>query len=638
MNSINEIRSFFSKDGQLAKHTDNYRVRDGQITMSTLVHQCITQKQKIVIEAGTGIGKTYAYLLPAILCGKKIIISTASRNLQDQLFYKDLPALLNVLKVSPTIALLKGKSNYLCKLTLIEQLNSTQYPHLWDDLLKIYQWMGITSDGDFSSLQSISSFSQAIALVSYSQDSCINHACEFYNDCFIKKAQIKAEKAQITIINHHLFFSHYNETKKDQDDNLLNADVVIFDEAHHLPNIARNYLGQLFSTKKLHHLLQSLKNLYFTELMDVTKLDERIEVVFSNLHAFHYDSLNINTTDWFDLLSSSESSSIIYALQSSINELINVLSLLQDRNKELDILTIELAKEQEKFSLFVDANDETNAYQLHRNQEFINLKMMPLLLAPYCNAIFTNDTAWIFTSATLQINDDFGQFINEMGLKESTQHIIKNPFNYQQQSVFCVPMELDKANVIGDKDWLNIFLTICIKTINNAGGRTLILFTSHHMLQTVAQLLKQQICYPILVQGTLQKRQLLTKFSQLGNAVLLGSYSFWEGIDIKGPSLSCVIIDKLPFISPDEALYKTQAKYLIKQNRDPFYEISLPQAIMLMKQGIGRLIRSEHDKGVFILGDNRIINRHYSDLFMKSLPAMSKTRNFEKTLAYLAKL
>jgi ATP-dependent DNA helicase DinG len=306
------------------------------------------------------------------------------------------------------------------------------------------------------------------------------------------------------------------------------------------------------------------------------------------------------------------------------------------REDQLDLAFEQLHELAEKLQDYFECKDMQAAYSVELGPRFILLRLSPINVAKQCQQLFDAKTRWIFTSATLQVNRSLGHFATELGLLSAQQIILDSPFDYPNQAVFCVPRHLGKVGQ--SQHTVKQLVDVCIQAINAAQGRTFILFTSHQMLEQVASALQGKVAYPLLVQGQASKQSLLNKFRQLGNAVLLGTSSFWEGVDVRGKLLSCVIIDKLPFVSPDDALYKARAANAERQGLDPFNHISLPQAVISLKQGVGRLIRDEKDRGVLILCDNRIVNRAYGQAFINSLPPMQRTRDLDRALQFLKQI
>ena len=630
-----EVQRAFLPDGVLSKHIQGFSARTSQMQMAQQVSEAIASKSNVVIEAGTGVGKTFAYLIPAILSGKQVIVSTGSKNLQEQLFFKDLPALVAMLGIEPKLALLKGRNNYLCQWRLDKQMSEATHidARLLDDLLKINQWASTCKDGDIGGLTSVPENSSALPLVVSTKESCIGKRCDFYDACFTRKARSRALDAKIIVVNHHLFFA--DSVLKDTGfaELLPDPDVVIFDEAHLLPDICVNYFGQQCSSRTIDDFIQKLLAIYQTELSDTGQLAQFCQRCLAKLSDWHNQLYSCGESDWRLVLGNKALAAASWDLLAELTALQNLLMAHIGRSELLDDIAIKLAELNNKLSVFFNCDNNLAAYSIEFGSRFVVLRISPINIARECQQLFVPETSWIFTSATLQVNRSLVHFAREMGIVDAQQSILDSPFDYPRQAVFCVPRQL--GSVTNQQQALKQLVDVCVQAIDAAQGRTFILFTSHKMLEQAALALRTRTQYPLLVQGQAGKQSLLTKFRQLGNAVLLGTSSFWEGVDVRGKLLSCVIIDKLPFVSPDEPLYRARADNVSRQGLDPFTEVSLPQAIIALKQGVGRLIRDEKDRGVLILCDNRIVNRYYGQAFLNSLPPMARTRDLEKALAFL---
>ncbi|GGI86431.1 ATP-dependent DNA helicase [Shewanella gelidii] len=630
-----QVAATFTENGPLAKHVKGFRLRQVQLDMAQSISQSIAHKSNVIVEAGTGVGKTFAYLIPALLSGKQVIVSTGSKNLQEQLFFKDLPELTQMLNVSPQLALLKGRSNYLCQYRLVEQMTaaSTVDERTLDDLLRIHQWAGISKDGDFGGLSSVAEDAFAIGLVASSKETCIGQKCDYYEDCFTRKARMRALEARIIVVNHHLFFADRVLKETGFAELLPDADVVIFDEAHLLPDIALTYFGQQCSTKAVVRLLEQIIEIYQSSLKDTGQIESFSLRCLQQLRDWHNLLFETGNSDWRRLIGMKSIAFASWALLDELKLLQRLLQAHVGRSDELDLSLERLVEFIDKLSVFFHCDNPQVAYSVDYASHTVLLRISPMNVAKECAALFDQQTSWVFTSATLQVQRSLGLFAADMAMSDAKQLIMDSPFDYQAQSLLCVPRQL--GHVSNQQMAAKQLVTVCQQAIRAAQGRTFILFTSHRMLQLVATELNQRSEFPLLVQGQDSKQGLLKKFRQLGNAVLLGTGSFWEGVDVRGNLLSCVIIDKLPFISPEDPLYRARAESAQQKQLDPFETVSLPQAIISLKQGVGRLIRDEKDKGVLILCDNRIVNRPYGAAFLESLPPMSRTRDLQKALSLL---
>ncbi|WP_037410668.1 ATP-dependent DNA helicase [Shewanella fidelis] len=632
------VSAAFSSQGVLAQSITGFNRREVQVEMAEAVANAIDKKANLVVEAGTGVGKTFAYLIPALLSGKQVIVSTGSKNLQEQLFYKDLPALLDMFGLTPKVALLKGRNNYLCQHLMEKELAgaSSMDTQVLDDLLRINQWAGQTTDGDIGGLTAVSENSAAIPLIVSAKETCIGQRCDFYDECFTRKARNKAKDARVIVVNHHLFLADRILKETGFAELLPDSDVVVFDEAHLLPDIAVTYFGQQCATRQLADIFNKLIEIYRFQLRDAKQIELLSGRCAALLNQWQQALYQIGDSDWRRLQSNKALSILSWDLVKEINALQSVLTGHVGRSDELDDALEKLTVLANKLELFFLCENNQAAYTIDYGHRYLVLRIAPINVANECRKLFEPNVAWIFTSATLQINRDLSLFTQQLGLNQCQEMLLLSPFDYQNNALFCVPRHL--ASVNNHNAALTQFVDVCVKAVNAAKGRTFILFTSHRMLNAVAPLLQRRVSYPLLVQGQAGKQSLLKKYRQLGNAVLLGTGAFWEGVDVRGRLLSCVIIDKLPFISPDDNLFRARSESIERAGKDPFAEISLPQAVITLNQGVGRLIRDEKDKGVLILCDNRIVNKPYGQAFLNSLPPMARTRDLNKATAFLEQI
>ncbi|WP_064791511.1 ATP-dependent DNA helicase [Shewanella woodyi] len=628
----------FSADGALASHVQGYSAREVQISMASAVCEAIAEQHNLVVEAGTGVGKTFAYLIPALLSGQQVIVSTGSKNLQEQLFYKDLPTLLSLLKLTPKVALLKGRNNYLCQELLEKQLQACDSldTKVLDDLLRINQWAGQTSDGDLGGLTSVSETSDALPLIASRREVCSGKKCAHYEVCYTRKARSKAMDAKVIVVNHHLFFADRVLKETGFAELLPESDVVIFDEAHLLPDIAVTYFGQQLSTRSFSELLNEIINIYRNELRDSAQIETLTSRCIRFFNDWHQQLFEYDETDWRRLMGELQIAASSWELIAEFKALENLLIGHLGRSDDLDSAVEKLNGYIHKLNQFFLCDNEQAAYNIDYGHRYLTLRIAPIHVSRECEQLFDPKTAWIFTSATLQINRDLSLFTKDLGIDSAKKMILDSPFDYFNNALLCVPRHLSRVSYHDAA--VRDLVAVATKAINAAQGRTFILFTSHRMMNAVATVLSSRVQYPLLVQGQAGKQSLLKKFRQLGNAVLLGTGAFWEGVDMRGRLLSCVIIDKLPFVSPDDSLYRARADSISRDGKDPFATLSLPQAVISLNQGVGRLIRDEKDKGVLILCDNRIVNRPYGQAFLNSLPPMKRTRDMDQVVTFLEKI
>ena len=627
------ITEFFDVNGPLSEVIEGYQIRPSQVEMSQMVDAAIKNQEPLVVEAGTGIGKTFAYLAPALAAGGKVIISTATKNLQDQLFNKDIPKIREALKIPIKVNLLKGRSNYVCQLRLDDSIQGGQFVNKEDGayLEKIKQFSDHSNSGEISEVENVPEFSTIWPMVTSTADNCLGQGCEFAKSCFFLKARKEALNAEVVIVNHHLFFADFMLKDEDISEILPKADTVIFDEAHQVPDIASIFFGNNFSTNELIYLMQDAQLLYDKLGKNQKKLIDIASGVQEEIKHLRLEFGSSSERVTFEKITNiDEFTEKLQSIHSSFEQLGKFFSLLDDQSPEQKKIMERYEGILEKLSHWLKEKNDQYVYWLDIFSKSIQFNMTPFSIAEGFGRVRKqNKISWIFTSATLAVNDSFDFFQNLMGLSDATSKKLNSPFDFKNNACLYVPNNMPDPNS-------SIFnLTIIKKTyplIQAAKGRTFILSTSLKSMREISALLKSEfeehdINFPILTQGEDSKRTLIERFKSYGNAVLIGSMSFWEGIDVRGPSLSLVIIDKLPFQSPGDPVFESRINRLKALGENPFISFQLPQAIISLKQGAGRLIRDEIDKGVLMICDPRIIDKPYGKRIWKSLPDFKRTRN-----------
>jgi ATP-dependent DNA helicase DinG len=632
------LSSVFGKNGVLARGIKGFKERHSQRDLALAVEKTIQQKSALVAEAGTGTGKTFAYLIPAILSEKKTIISTGTKNLQEQLYHRDLPLLLDLLKKPLKKALLKGRANYLCH----HRIEFSETRALFDDKGMVEDYFFIKENlprfetGDISEVGSISEDARIWPYVTSTADNCLGSECPFYEDCFLVKARKKAQSADLIVINHHLFFADSMLKDNGFGDILPHAKVVIFDEAHSLPEIASQFFGKRLSSHQLKLLA-----------LDVLREQERIASDDSTLAVLANDVLEtqglfrealgheMGRRAWKGVSVKKEIKKIMPALTAAILALKERLKLAVERSPVFDKAFMRI---QQLEDALIEVTDEKQGGAIHWIETFkrsFSINATPLDVKASFQALLSQETAYIYTSATLSVNDNITHFSSRLGLEKATSLIFQSPFKYEEQTLFYMPRELIETN---SRDFTKTMLNAVIPLINALKGKTFLLFTSYRALNEAAKLLAHELDFPLLIQGSMTKSNLLETFREKGNAVLLGTYSFWEGVDVKGQALSLVVIDKLPFESPACPLLQARSDEIRKRGGSPFDEYQLPQAVIALKQGLGRLIRDDDDKGVMVVCDPRLPTRAYGEIFFKSLPMFPKTRDKQVVLSFIENL
>jgi ATP-dependent DNA helicase DinG len=630
------ISKCFSADGALAQAIPGFKARQAQLDMATAVRGAIKDKAQLVVEAGTGTGKTFAYLAPALLAGKKVIVSTGTKALQEQLFHRDLPLVKKALRPMMKTALLKGRSNYLCLNRLEVNGDHPPYddPSFLSDMSNVRKWSSETDDGDIGELTSIEENSRVLPFVTSTVDNCLSKDCPNIADCHVMNARKKALEADLIVVNHHLFFADLALKDTGFGELIPDTDVIIFDEAHQIPDIASEYFGEHFSSRQVFELCKDIQAEYQAQLRDMPQLNKAAMTLEKNILdmrlVFAEDPERGN---WRD---KSKSDDIVTAIQyvlKAFNFLYDVTKLAISRTETIDNCFERLVQLKGKFEKVNQTQESGYSYWFDTTKRHFTLHITPLSIADKFGAIVDESTSsWIFTSATVSVDDKFDHYTSLLGIPDARTQILGSPFDYNNQAMFCVPRYFPEPN---DKAAVRAFSELALELIEASKGRAFLLFTSHRVMSLVAKMIEDEIKYPVLVQGTTSKRLLLEQFTKLKNAVLLGTGSFWEGVDVRGDMLSLVMIDKLPFASPDEPLLQARMEDCKLKGLEPFQHVQIPQAVISLKQGVGRLIRDVTDKGVLVICDPRLVTRQYGEVFMRSLPNMKRTRDLDIVKTFL---
>lgn len=637
MDSKQQVDDFFAAEGVLAKVIPGYLPRAAQMEMATAVAQSIDTKEHVIVEAGTGTGKTFAYLVPAILSGKKVIVSTGTKNLQDQLFNKDVPVIRQAMTVPFAAALLKGRGNYLCtyRLELAVHSNLGFTREEADALTKIKKWSKSTRTGDTADMHEVMESNPIWQQATSTRDNCLGQDCPEYTDCFLMKARKKAQEAHLIVVNHHLLCADWSIRETGFGELLPNADVVIIDEAHQFADTASNFLGISLSSKQINDLAHDALMEYHQDAKDMPDLRVASENLTHEIKDMRLAfGMDMGRGDWKEIENNPKIMEGLGRLQEHLDALADQLELASVRTKGLEACFKRAEELEGQFKNIL--NDRSGKwvrwYETHKKS--FTLSLTPLDVAAEFQAFMAQHSAsWVFTSATLSVAQKFDYFSRNLGLGKTNSYTWESPFDFPNQSLFYHPKGLPQPN---SPDFVERIVEVAIPVINASKGRTFFLFTSHRALQAAAKILDKKISYPILIQGDKPKAVLLDEFKQRGNAVLLGTSSFWEGIDVRGEALSTVIIDKLPFSSPGDPVLKARLEAMEKLGRKPFIEYQLPTAVIALRQGIGRLIRDVNDRGVLLLCDPRLLKKSYGHMFLNSVPAMRRTRDIKDVEDFFA--
>jgi len=622
-------------DGPLARCVPGFAPRAAQQHMAEAVADTLAEAGALIAEAGTGTGKTFAYLVPALRFGGKVIVSTGTRTLQDQLFHRDLPTVREALKHPARVALLKGRANYLClhrlDITLLEgRLRSRR---LVSDLQSIRSWAGRTRSGDIAEVAEVPEDSTLWPLVTSTADNCLGSECPAYSECFVVNARREAQEADLVVINHHLLFADMALKEEGFGELLPAADAFILDEAHQLPEVASNFFGLSLSGRQLLELARDAQAEHVREAGDMRDLDEargKLEKAVADFRLSLGSGEGRGT--WREVLERKGVRAALANLNAQLVELNRWLELAAPRGKGLDNCWRRGTALLERLELLSDPAGEEYIHWIDIFRRSFTLHLTPLDIGEtFRGKMQAHRSAWVFTSATLAVGDSFKHFADRLGIEDARTERLESPFDFQSNALLYAPPALPEPNT---PQYTAAVVEAALPVIEASRGRAFMLFTSHRALQIAAEALRGRIDYPLLVQGEAPRGELLARFRQLGNAVLLGTGSFWEGVDVRGPALSCVIIDKLPFASPGDPVLQARVERIRSQGGNPFMDYQVPTAVLALKQGVGRLIRDVDDRGVMMLCDPRLLTKPYGRLFLKSLPPMARTRALADVQAF----
>jgi ATP-dependent DNA helicase DinG len=623
------ITALLGSDGPLAASLPGFSPRPEQQQMAEAVAAAIAGREHLVVEAGTGTGKTFAYLLPALLSGLKVIISTGTRHLQDQLYGKDLPVIRAAFNLPARVALLKGRANYLCWHRLEtaagdgRKLNRRQL----QELEQVRAWSGRTQAGDIAELGAVAEDSSIWPRITSTVENCLGQECEHFQTCFVVKARRAALEADVVVINHHLLFADMVLREEGFGELLPGADACIIDEAHQLPEVASLFFGTTLSSHQLRDLARDVRTEHLREAGDMQDLPaaaEQLEQLLPRLR------LALGRAErrapWSAVAQSGELQELLQQLAMLLQQLAEWLEYAAERGKGLDSCRQRARLLLQRLETLQEHAAGEYIHWFETQRTAFRLNLTPLDIAPAFSACLQGlASAWIFTSATLAIgNNNFSHFTGQLGLEDARLLQLESPFDYRNNALLYLPDDMPDPN---QPAYVDAVVDCAHDVLAASRGRAFLLFTSHAALQAAAAQLRDTLPYPLLVQGEAPRRELLARFRELGNAVLLGTSSFWEGVDVRGEALSCVIIDKLPFGSPGDPVLQARIEALRNQGGNPFMQHQLPAAVITLKQGIGRLIRDCTDRGVLVVCDPRLRTRSYGRIFLNSLPAMPRTRS-----------
>lgn len=619
----------------MAETLPGYRPRQGQIEMALRVQSAIEQQQGVMIEAGTGTGKSLAYLIPALESGLKTIVSTGTRNLQDQLFFKDVPQAAEILRQSAKFALLKGRQNYVCTYRLRIYLHGGLLRNRFelDALRKISDWQAMSERGDIAEFSELADRDPLWQYATSNTDNCLGSECDDFQECFVVKARRQALDADLVVINHHLFFSDTVLKQEGFGELLPEAEVIVFDEAHQLPEVASLFFGANISLRQVTQWQKDVQQAQLNEAPEQKEIFEMAQLLLKQARDLRIAMQRFpQRADWRQVGNAKPLQAALQEWLETLNQSLEPFAEAAKRGRELGNCHQRLQEMQNVLSLFAGEDPQrVNWYET--SDSGFRLQSTPVDIAePFQQALSPfAQSARIFTSATLATADRFDFIHERLGLQEFPSQQVASPFDYADQALLYLPPDLPEPNHV---NFTERFGDECLRLIRACKGHTFVLFTSYRHLNLLAMRLRQELDYPLFVQGEGQRSELLQQYREAKNPVLLGTSSFWEGIDVRGDQLRCVIIDKLPFRSPGDPLYSRRLDYCREQGGNPFMDIQLPEAILSLRQGVGRLIRDSEDVGVVMLADSRLRNKAYGKTVLQSLPEMLQTDQWSIVRAF----
>ena len=635
-----DLARHFGPGGTFERALPAWRARPQQLEFAQAVLAAIESAGVLIAEAGTGTGKTFAYLAPALIAGGRVIVSTGTKTLQDQLFHRDLPLVREALGVPAKVALLKGRANYVCLHHLEESSAGGTFASREEarDIHAIARFAGRTDSGDKAECLQVPEFSGAWARATSTRENCLGAKCRHYEDCFVMKARKSASEADIVVVNHHLFFADVVLREEGVTDLLPSANTIVFDEAHHLPDLARLFFGQAVSTAQVLELARDARGAQILHAKETPAIGE---AALAADRAARDVRIALGTgTGRFaaaQLDANEALARALDALDARLADLAGILAAHAERADELRNAHERALALREALAAWRGEPGEGAVRWVETYAQSAVLNRTPLDVAPiFAQQLAAGKRAWIFTSATLSVGGDFAHYQAELGLGEAQARHWESPYDFAGQALLYVPEDLPEPNSPG---FTEAVIEAAYPVIEAAQGRAFLLFTSLRAMDIGHARLKEKLAgagldWPVFLQGTAGKNELLERFRDTPNAILLGSQSFWEGVDVKGEALSLVVIDKLPFNPPDDPVLAARIEQINRAGGNAFMQYQVPRAVIALKQGAGRLIRDETDCGVLMICDPRLVSKPYGKRIWRALPPFRRTRSRDDAVAF----
>jgi ATP-dependent DNA helicase DinG len=623
------LREFFGPGGLLARSHPQYEFRAGQLEMAEAVEEAFQRKRHLIVEAGTGTGKTLAYLLPALRSGRKVVISTGTKNLQEQLFFKDIPFLREALKADIRASYMKGRNNFLCRQKLYDMEGQPVLKGLeeLDHFARIRDWEKKTETGDRAELTELPEGFPLWSRLDARRETCTGQKCPQFDRCFLTQMHRRAAAADLVIVNHHLFFADLAVRQDDFASILPDYSAVIFDEAHELEDVASQYFGKQVSNYRLDELARDTENALGLKGLADRRLARLLRQLRKQSDAF-FDSLPAEEGRFAfeDRPRFLERHADAYqALLDSLKALEVALASLGERADEMANLVRRAGELRRELQFLLESNERSYVFWYERRGRGVFLQATPIDVAPILQAaLFERYDTLVLTSATLAVAGHFDYLKLRLGVRAAEERVLSSEFDHAGQALLYISEHLPDIRTPG---FVPEAAEEIARLLEASGGRAFVLFTSYNQMQEIYRRVEQRVGFPLLLQGTAPRTALLERFRRTPQAVLFATASFWQGVDVQGPQLSAVIIDRLPFAVPTDPVVKARIRALQEDGRNAFTEYQIPEAVIALKQGFGRLLRARSDRGVVALLDNRILRKQYGRLFLESLPPYRVTSN-----------
>jgi ATP-dependent DNA helicase DinG len=630
------LDKIFAPGGWLARHHPKYEFRPGQLEMAESVESALENRHHLIVEAGTGTGKTLAYLVPLLRSGLRAVISTGTKNLQEQLFYKDVPFLKKMFP-QMRVTLMKGRQNYLCRQKLydmerqpaldgMEQVE--QYP-------KIRQWEGRTETGDRAELRWLPDASELWKKMDARREACTGQKCQQFERCFITRMHQRAAESDLLIVNHHLFFADLALRQNDYAALLPDYAALVFDEAHDMEDVATQYFGVEVSSYRMEELARDteatlrLKGIKIHEVFAaVGELRRRSDLFFELFPRTEGRSSFDNRASFLEV-----NRGVYAALNNALMLLQTEFSRVPERPEEINNLMRRALDLRGAFEIVMEGQERNLVYWWERRGRGVFMQATPIDVSTLLRErLFQQVETVVLTSATLAVGGTFDFLKHRLGIENAKERIFDSHFNYSEQALLYTPMHLPDPR---QPDFARLASEEIVQLLKTTRGRAFVLFTSHSQMRDVYERVRPRVRYPLLIQGSMPRTELLDSFRETPHAVLFGTSSFWQGVDVQGEQLSAVLIDRLPFAVPSDPITAARIRHVNEDGGNAFTDYQVPQAVISLKQGFGRLIRSETDRGILVMLDHRLVRMSYGRVFLESLPPYQKTNRLEDVRAFM---